>query len=74
MRCADFKMTSGLILDLSGRVPFSAVDSWIYRRTSFFSRGITIILPESALCIAHLIRMSGKSVIGTTSNTPQIKS
>ncbi len=44
----------------------------MYSLTNLFSLGITITVPELALWIAHRIRMSGKSVMGTMSSTPQM--
>ena len=61
----------GVIVERSTWPPFLETSvSWMYSRTSFFSRGMTITLPDSALWIAQRMRISGKSVIGMMSSTP----
>jgi hypothetical protein len=55
MRWALSRIVRGLIIDRSALplASFSVVVSWMYSRTSLFSRGMTITLPELALCIAR---------------------
>ncbi len=60
MRCADSRIILGVMFERSSFVPdpFSVVVIWIYRRTSLFSRGMTITEPELAEWIAQRMRMS----------------
>jgi hypothetical protein len=44
----------------TGFPSFSVVVIWMYNRTSLFSLGMTMTLPEFDEWIAHLIRMSAE--------------
>lgn len=75
--CAISNTFSGLALALSA-LPVSgsmtsASDSWTYRRSRFPSRGMSSIEP-SAEWMTPKFRASGKSVSGSMSITPQMKS
>ena len=61
---ADLRITSGVIFVRSTCCPSLLTSvSWMYNRTSFFSRGITMTLPDAALCMAHRIRMSADKIV-----------
>ncbi len=75
--CAISNTFSGLALALSA-LPVSgsmtsASDNWTYRRSRFPSRGMSSIEP-SAEWMTPRFRASGKSVSGSMSITPQMKS